>query len=90
MHTKTEELRKHIKDSDHGNTYKTAHAIKSMSANVGALKVQSISSKIEYEGKQEGNFELNPLLLELESALMNLLSNSDKSIYNGRKRTKYN
>lgn len=68
MHTKTEELRKHIKDSDHGNTYKTAHAIKSMSANVGALKVQSISSKIEYEGKQEGNFELNPLLLELESA----------------------
>ena len=68
MHTKTEELRKHIKDSDHGNTYKTAHAIKSMSANVGALKVQSISSKIEYEGKQEKNFELNPLLLQLESA----------------------
>lgn len=70
---KLDELDAAILAEDSENCYKTAHAVKSMSANVGAEKVRQISAQIEIAGK-EGNIEIvkNTLIL-LEPAVHEFL-----------------
>lgn len=51
MQEKLEEIAGHFSERDSEKLYRTAHAIKSMSANIGAEKVRTISAKIEAAGK---------------------------------------
>jgi signal transduction histidine kinase/ligand-binding sensor domain-containing protein/CheY-like chemotaxis protein len=51
MQEKLVEISDNINDRDTEKLYRTAHAIKSMSANIGAEKVRSISAQIEAAGK---------------------------------------
>jgi CheY-like chemotaxis protein len=51
MHQKLAEITLNFKDGDHEKIYRTAHAIKSMSANIGAEKVRTISADIEAKGR---------------------------------------
>ena len=57
MNTKLTEINDSLKNREIDTLYRTAHAIKSMSANIGAEKVRSISAQIEgqaKDGKLEG------------------------------------
>ena len=47
MNEKLRELQEDLSESDSERVYKTAHAIKSMSANIGAKRVQQLSADIE-------------------------------------------
>ena len=51
MREKLSELFQDIKDENSDSIFRNAHAIKSMSANIGAERVRSISAKIEAFGK---------------------------------------
>ncbi|GAB5452758.1 MAG: hybrid sensor histidine kinase/response regulator [Halioglobus sp.] len=57
MEVKLQELQSHVKTRNHVELYRTAHAIKSMSANIGAERVREISDAIEQGGKKELYFE---------------------------------
>ncbi|RLQ23646.1 response regulator [Seongchinamella sediminis] len=56
MEQKLEEIRMNVNDLDIEQLTKSAHAVKSMSANIGAQKVRSISSQIEASSKH-GNLD---------------------------------
>lgn len=45
------EISENFCEGDSEQLYRTAHAIKSMSANIGAERVRAISAKIEEAGK---------------------------------------
>ena len=47
MHEKLQEMSQNIGKGDAGQIYRTAHAIKSISANIGAKKVRLIISNME-------------------------------------------
>ena len=51
MKDKMIEISVHLQAGDSENLYRTAHAIKSMSANIGAERVRPISALIEAQGK---------------------------------------
>lgn len=51
MHEKLDEIIIDFQNRDPEKIYRTAHAIKSMSANIGAEKVREISANIEAEGR---------------------------------------
>ena len=51
MHEKLAEITINFRDRDSEKIYRTAHAIKSMSANIGAEKVREISADIEAKGR---------------------------------------
>ncbi len=51
VHPKLNELQDNISDGNFESAFKTAHAIKSMSANIGAEKVRAISASIEQSAK---------------------------------------
>ena len=51
MQIKLEEISDNFSDRDSEKLYRTAHAIKSMSANIGAEKVRTISAQMEAAGK---------------------------------------
>jgi signal transduction histidine kinase/CheY-like chemotaxis protein len=51
MDVKLTELKENITDLNSDSIYKTAHAIKSMSANIGAEKVQAIGAHLESKGR---------------------------------------
>ena len=59
---KIPELKKHFLAGDTQSLYRSAHAIKSMSANIGAEKVRVISAEIEKNGK-------NNELVHIEDAI---------------------
>ena len=82
MHQKLAEITLNFKDGDHEKIYRTAHAIKSMSANIGAEKVRTISADIEAKGRSgeladgAASFELlstayNEFVQEFESRFIN-------------------
>lgn len=62
MRDKIPELKKHFLAGDTQSLYRSAHAIKSMSANIGAEKVRVISAEIEKNGK-------NNELVHIEDAI---------------------
>ncbi|MEP5567064.1 MAG: two-component regulator propeller domain-containing protein [Halioglobus sp.] len=68
MKTKMAELNKCISANDFEGTYKSAHAIKSMSANVGAQKVHRVSSIIETQGREKKATGLDSHSKSLEGA----------------------
>jgi signal transduction histidine kinase/ligand-binding sensor domain-containing protein/CheY-like chemotaxis protein/HPt (histidine-containing phosphotransfer) domain-containing protein len=51
MHEKLDEIIMDFQNRDPEKIYRTAHAIKSMSANIGAERVRKISANIEAEGR---------------------------------------
>jgi CheY-like chemotaxis protein len=52
MGTKMTEVGDNIRQNKSGDLFRSAHAIKSMSANIGAEKVRSISAEIEVQAKR--------------------------------------
>ena len=68
MNEKLRELEGFIKDDNSSDTYKTAHAIKSMSANMGAQQVKIFASRIETMAKNENLQELNSDLEQLKES----------------------
>ncbi|MCP5194071.1 MAG: response regulator [Pseudomonadales bacterium] len=68
MQEKLVEISENVKNGDSEMLYRTAHAIKSMSANIGAEKVRALSAEIEISGRK-GNVCQNPeSLLALTNA----------------------
>lgn len=64
---KLAQLASEVADTESSSAYKTAHAIKSMSANIGAERVKSIAAAIEKAdrgGDQHGAGELLPVLIK--------------------------
>ena len=57
MEVKIQELRSHVRTRNYVELYRTAHAIKSMSANIGAERVRELSDAIEQGGRKERYFE---------------------------------
>jgi HPt (histidine-containing phosphotransfer) domain-containing protein len=51
MDEKIHDISKSLESGDVDELYRTAHAIKSMSANIGAENVRSISASIEAKGR---------------------------------------
>jgi len=57
-----------IAAKDSTAAYKTAHAIKSMSANIGAEKVRHIAARMELLGKEDNTQAVSEMLSDLASA----------------------
>lgn len=53
MDEKLRDIKREILAEDCTSVYRTAHAIKSMSANIGANRVRNISSHIEKKGREK-------------------------------------
>jgi signal transduction histidine kinase/ligand-binding sensor domain-containing protein/CheY-like chemotaxis protein/HPt (histidine-containing phosphotransfer) domain-containing protein len=68
MQEKLKELEENLGHGDCVEVYRTAHAIKSMSANIGAEKVRSLSLKLEQQGKQEDLTDGSKMVEELTDA----------------------
>jgi CheY-like chemotaxis protein len=68
MNEKLEEIGQQVLSEDSESIYRTAHAIKSMSANIGADKVRAISALIESEGRKENLSGLPSNLSDLRVA----------------------
>ena len=68
MSEKLEELSRHLKIGDPILLYKSAHAIKSMSANIGAERVRYLGSYIEKRGREGNIGGLQPTIAELIDA----------------------
>ena len=68
MEEKLIEIENNNKSGDHESLYRTAHAIKSMSANIGAEKVKSISSQIEASGRIANMDEMSKKVTILNAA----------------------
>jgi CheY-like chemotaxis protein len=68
MNDKLRELEGFIKEDNSSDTYKAAHAIKSMSANMGAEQVKIFAARIEAIAKNENLEELNGDLEQLKES----------------------
>lgn len=68
MATKLDELERYSSEKDATSLYRTAHAIKSMSANVGAERIRTISSEIESKGREQEMAEIEKKVALLEDA----------------------
>jgi HPt (histidine-containing phosphotransfer) domain-containing protein len=66
MNDKLCEINMHIESGDASSIYRTAHAIKSMSANIGAEKVRSISAQIEAAGRANNLENLDEFIEHLD------------------------
>jgi CheY-like chemotaxis protein/HPt (histidine-containing phosphotransfer) domain-containing protein/anti-sigma regulatory factor (Ser/Thr protein kinase) len=66
MNDKLCEINTHIESGDARSIYRTAHAIKSMSANIGAEKVRSISAQIEAAGRANNLENLDEFIEHLD------------------------
>ena len=67
MDDKLDEIKEHFQSGDALSIYRTAHAIKSMSANIGAEKVRLISSQIELAGKSKKLDDLSEYIKDLDN-----------------------
>jgi CheY-like chemotaxis protein/HPt (histidine-containing phosphotransfer) domain-containing protein len=68
MNQKLREISDNLKEGNSEKLYKTAHAIKSMSANIGAEKVRSISAEVEICGRTGKIVNVPESILELSAA----------------------
>ncbi len=68
MNQKLREISDNLKEGNSEKLYKTAHAIKSMSANIGAEKVRSISAEVEICGRAGKIVNVPESILELSAA----------------------
>ena len=74
MGEKLEEIRKDFDTADSEILYKTAHAIKSMSANIGAKKIQKLSGEIEAIARSGSITRVGVILDDLDSAYTEFLT----------------
>jgi CheY-like chemotaxis protein len=74
MDEKLEEIRENFKTADSETLYQTAHAIKSMSANVGAKKVKQLSGEIESIARSGSITQVDAILDDLDSAYAEFLT----------------
>jgi signal transduction histidine kinase/ligand-binding sensor domain-containing protein/CheY-like chemotaxis protein/HPt (histidine-containing phosphotransfer) domain-containing protein len=74
MTDKFSELEVAIDTKDSLSLYRTAHAIKSMSANMGAEKVRLVSSQIEAMGREDNLDNISLKVKELEFAYREFVS----------------
>jgi len=70
MDEKLAQIKIQSKEGDSTTIYRIAHAIKSMSANIGAEKIRSISAQIELNGRNANISEISDDLSELDSAYL--------------------
>jgi CheY-like chemotaxis protein/HPt (histidine-containing phosphotransfer) domain-containing protein len=70
MDEKLAQIKAESKEGDSTTIYRIAHAIKSMSANIGAEKIRSISAQIELNGRNANISEISGDLNELDSAYL--------------------
>jgi CheY-like chemotaxis protein len=68
MNQKLREISDSLEEGNSEKLYKTAHAIKSMSANIGAEKVRSISAEVEICGRAGKIVNVPESILELSAA----------------------
>ena len=68
MDEKLVEIEKDVLSNNFTSIYRTAHAIKSMSANIGADKVRNISFEIEKMGKSQDISGVNEATILLAEA----------------------
>jgi len=68
MESKLSELNADYRNEDFDSLYRTAHAIKSMSANMGAEQVRSISAKVEGLARISNADDIDVLIKEISYA----------------------
>ena len=68
MQEKLAEISNDLHSGDSDRLYRTAHAIKSMSANIGAEKVRLISAEVEGLGRSGNIASVENSLLEISEA----------------------
>jgi HPt (histidine-containing phosphotransfer) domain-containing protein len=68
MQEKLTEISDDLQSGDTDKLYRTAHAIKSMSANIGAEKVRLISAEVEGLGRSGNIARVGTSLLEISEA----------------------
>ena len=74
MEEKLQEIAHDVRSQDSVSLYRNAHAIKSMSANIGAEKVTAISSVIESRGKENVFSGQTEAIVALKEAYHEFLS----------------
>jgi len=79
MDEKLRDIEREFLAQDCTSLYRTAHAIKSMSANIGAAKVRNISSKIEKKSKENELGSLAEEILVLTEAYHEFVEQFDIS-----------
>jgi CheY-like chemotaxis protein/HPt (histidine-containing phosphotransfer) domain-containing protein len=82
MDEKLEEIQLNCSNMDNRSVYRSAHAIKSMSANIGAEKVRSISAEIESVGRNNNLADIDAKLDKLKVAYSEFVDHF-KSVYLG-------
>ena len=80
MEEKLHDIERDLRSEDSKSVYRTAHAIKSMSANIGAEKVRTISAQIEKQGKDNDMSDLSDTLNTLTLAYQEFLIEFDHSL----------
>ncbi|CAA0097060.1 Signal transduction histidine-protein kinase BarA [Halioglobus japonicus] len=73
MEEKLRDIERDLQAEDSISVYRTAHAIKSMSANIGAEKVRTISAHIEKQGRENEFTGLSDAVNELVIAYQEFL-----------------
>ena len=79
MDEKLRDIERDFNAHDSTSIYRTAHAIKSMSANIGADKVRSISSQIEKKGRENELGGLAEEIILLKEAYHEFVEQFDTS-----------
>ena len=82
MEEKLQDIERDVRSEDSVAGYRTAHAIKSMSANIGAYKVRTISALIEKKGRENEVFGLAEAISTLTEAYQEFLVEFDISLTN--------
>lgn len=77
MEEKLQDIERNVSSVDNISVYRTAHAIKSMSANIGADKVRTISALIEKKGRENEISELAEPVSMLTKAYQEFLVEFD-------------
>lgn len=74
MEEKMAEFTSILRSDDKGNLYKTAHAIKSMSANLGAEQIRKLSAEIEKESRENQFDNAEQLFTDIEYAFRDFIN----------------
>tara|TARA_R110002049_G_scaffold114812_17_gene266202 strand:- start:4410 stop:8909 length:4500 start_codon:yes stop_codon:yes gene_type:complete len=80
MEEKLRDIESDLNSENSTSVYRTAHAIKSMSANIGAEKVRTISAQIEKQGRANDLSGLSDTLETLTIAYQEFLVEFDHSL----------
>jgi signal transduction histidine kinase/ligand-binding sensor domain-containing protein/CheY-like chemotaxis protein/HPt (histidine-containing phosphotransfer) domain-containing protein len=82
MNEKLKEIELNVVSNDNVSIYRSAHAIKSMSANIGAERVQSISYEIEKKGRENDLIGLMDAIYFLRAAFHEFIEEFNAEFHN--------